>query len=280
VSRIAEVLRKSSGVKDVEETFGSHAERHDRDSWAAMRIPWELDSAAATERSATGTATGVNVMSTRDPVPRNSLPVANDDLTLLLRLFQPRADGPRVRSVVVCAIGDERGSAAVCVALAQALASQKTGSVCLVDANLRSPAIHTLVGSRATHGLSEALIDRITATDFVTSVADGLWLLPAGSLGSAALPYLTAKHVQPELTRLLGTFDQLIVHAPAANVHRDASLLAPLADGVVLVIEANATRREAARRAAAQLQSMNATVLGAILTNRTFPIPNAIYRIL
>ena len=274
------MLRRSYGVQDVANTFDPHAERHGRDSWAAMRVPWELDSADATELAATGSSTRVEAMSARDPVPRNSLPVTNDDLTLLLRLFQPRADGPRVRSVVVCAIGDDRGSAAVSVALARALASQKTGSVCLVDANLRSPAIHTLLGLSATRGLSEALFDRMKATDVVTSIADGLWLLPAGSLGSTALPYLTAKHVQPELARLLGTFDRLIVHAPAANMHRDASLLAPLADGVVLVIEAHATRREAARRAAAQLQSVNATVLGAILTNRRFPIPSAIYRIL
>ena len=51
-----------------------------------------------------------------------------------------------------------------------------------------------------------------------------------------------------------------------------------MADGVVLVIEANSTRREAARMAKETFESANVKLLGAILNNRTFPIPESLYR--
>jgi len=46
---------------------------------------------------------------------------------------------------------------------------------------------------------------------------------------------------------------------------------------VVLVLKANSSRREAARKAVQDLQNAGARILGAILNQRTFPIPQAIY---
>jgi Mrp family chromosome partitioning ATPase len=47
---------------------------------------------------------------------------------------------------------------------------------------------------------------------------------------------------------------------------------------LVLVVQANATRRDAARKAKESLQAANVRLLGAVLDNRTFPIPDAIYQ--
>jgi protein-tyrosine kinase len=51
-----------------------------------------------------------------------------------------------------------------------------------------------------------------------------------------------------------------------------------LSDGVVLVLKANSSRREAARQALNEMQSANVRVLGAVLNQRTFPIPEKIYK--
>jgi protein-tyrosine kinase len=48
----------------------------------------------------------------------------------------------------------------------------------------------------------------------------------------------------------------------------------------VLVLEANSTRRVAARKAKQALEAANVRVLGTVLNNRTFPIPEKIYRLL
>ena len=51
-----------------------------------------------------------------------------------------------------------------------------------------------------------------------------------------------------------------------------------LCDGIVLVVEANSTRRVAAQKVKERLHAANARLLGAVLSDRTFPIPEAIYR--
>jgi len=53
-----------------------------------------------------------------------------------------------------------------------------------------------------------------------------------------------------------------------------------LADGLVVVLEANATRREAAVRITDTLRASNVRVLGAVLNKRTFPIPESVYSLL
>ena len=72
-------------------------------------------------------------------------------------------------------------------------------------------------------------------------------------------------------------FDFVIVDAPPMARYADAIALGKLSDGVVMVIEAESTRREAARVAVGNLRSSGIPVLGAVLNKRTFPIPERIY---
>ena len=65
-----------------------------------------------------------------------------------------------------------------------------------------------------------------------------------------------------------------------SGLYTDAALLGQTADGVVLVLEANATRWRTARKAKQALKDANVKVLGTVLNNRTFPIPEKIYRLL
>jgi len=50
------------------------------------------------------------------------------------------------------------------------------------------------------------------------------------------------------------------------------------AEGVVLVLRANASRRETARKAVHDLETAQVRVLGAVLNHRTFPVPERIYK--
>lgn len=69
------------------------------------------------------------------------------------------------------------------------------------------------------------------------------------------------------------SFDYTLIHGPASGTRTEAALLGSLCDGVVLVVEANSTRRVAAQKVKERLHSANARLLGAVLSQRTFPIP-------
>jgi Mrp family chromosome partitioning ATPase len=72
-------------------------------------------------------------------------------------------------------------------------------------------------------------------------------------------------------------FGFIVINAPPIGLYSDATLLGQVANGVVLVLEAHSTRRSATRRAKLALEAANVLVLGTVLNNRTFPIPEKIY---
>jgi Mrp family chromosome partitioning ATPase len=73
-------------------------------------------------------------------------------------------------------------------------------------------------------------------------------------------------------------FDYVLIDAPPVSSYADAVLLGQMADGVILVVEANSTRRGTARMVKETFEGAKVRLLGAILNNRTFPIPEALYR--
>jgi Mrp family chromosome partitioning ATPase len=84
--------------------------------------------------------------------------------------------------------------------------------------------------------------------------------------------------MKERIAELRSAFDYVLIDAPPLNSYADAMVFGRLADGIVLVLEANATRREAALRVMERLQATRIPVLGAVLNKRTFPIPSAIYK--
>jgi len=73
-------------------------------------------------------------------------------------------------------------------------------------------------------------------------------------------------------------FDYVMIDAPPLNSYSEGVALGQFADGLVLVLEANSTRRDATARIAERLHSMQVQILGAVLNKRTFPIPASLYR--
>jgi Mrp family chromosome partitioning ATPase len=148
-----------------------------------------------------------------------------------------------------------------------------------VDANLRSPSLAQFFGVSNHHGLSDVLRQQGTIRDFTRQLRpDNLWLLSCGSLATDSQSLLSPDRLKAPLAQLRKEFDYVLINVSAVILEGAASLWGPLVDGVLLVVEANLTRREAARKAKESLESANVRLLGAVLNNRTFPIPETIYR--
>jgi Mrp family chromosome partitioning ATPase len=72
----------------------------------------------------------------------------------------------------------------------------------------------------------------------------------------------------------------VLIDSPPLKTYSDGIALAQVADGLVLVLEANSTRREAAAKVAENLRAAQIKILGAVLNKRTFPIPEALYKMM
>jgi Mrp family chromosome partitioning ATPase len=197
---------------------------------------------------------------------------------LVQRLFiVPGNDAPR--SVVFTAPEGGNGCSWVCARVAETLARQVAGSVCLVDANMRRPGLHSQFGAENHYGLSDALVKPDPVRSFATNLGKpNLWIVSCGSNTEAAQSMLTSDRMRLRLSELRAEFDYVLLDVAALSEANDAVLLGSGTEGVVLVLKANSSRRESARNAIQDLQNAKARVLGAVLNQRTFPIPESIYK--
>lgn len=77
--------------------------------------------------------------------------------------------------------------------------------------------------------------------------------------------------------RLYEHFDEIVIDSPSPSVSHLGRMLASYADGVIVVIEAEKTRDPVARKLIADLNSVQANVIGTVLNKRRFYVPSAIY---
>jgi len=217
-------------------------------------------------------------LTTTDVLTATEPSVREESLKLVQRLFLP--PGPAApKAVMFAAIDSKNGCSWLCSVIAKLLAESVSGSVCLVEGNFRAPSLPKLLGVRNHHGLVDALRQEGSIRDFAKQIGpNNLWMLSAGSLGQDSSSLLNCDRMKERVSELRKEFDYLVIDAPPLSAFADGMVLGRLTDGVVLVLEANATRREAALRVTESLRTTKIPVLGAILNNRKFPIPAALYK--
>lgn len=192
---------------------------------------------------------------------------------LVQRVFLSR-NGAAPRQVVFCGINTEVGCSSVCAQVGRVLAAHSAREVCLVDANLCSQRLAGILGIDATPISAER---SKPVRERCVQVNDKLWLAGAGLLAGDSETLPPVAELKERLARLASAFEYVLIDSPGANVSGDAAVLGCAADAAILVIEANVTRRVTARKAKEVLDAANVRLLGTVLYNRTFPIPEQLY---
>lgn len=196
-------------------------------------------------------------------------------LKLVQRVFRSSADAPRV--VVFSAVGHGDGCTWVSSSAAMTLAAQTSASICAVDANLRTPGLHNVFGIDNTAGFTDAMVQTDPMRAFAQQISgSNLWVVPCGSAPQNA-GSMNSEMLRARIAQLRAEFEYVLIDAPPINLYADAVALARLADGIILVLQSNATRREAALKAKESCEVAQVRLLGAVLNKRTYPIPQNLY---
>jgi capsular exopolysaccharide synthesis family protein len=205
---------------------------------------------------------------------------SEEALRLVQQIFLLQAQEPP-RVVVFAGVDHGNGCSLMCASVAETLARNERGRVCMVEANFRSPALPGMFGVTNHFGLTEALLGDGPVGNFAKQVRqENLWLLSSGTLAVDSPSLLASEQLRSRIEELRELFDFVIIDAPPLNRYSDAVVLGQLSNGLVLVLEANTTRREAAAAVAESLRSAKVPILAAVLNKRTFPIPEKIYKML
>jgi capsular exopolysaccharide synthesis family protein len=145
--------------------------------------------------------------------------------------------------------------------------AQAGSTVCLVEADLRRPAIANFFGLDGNIGLSDVLVSDVDLEDVLVRWENpNLTVLPAGSvppdstalLGSAAMA---------DLVRTLGArYDVVIFDSPPLLSVADAAVLSHTVGGLVLVVRYGRTSGEQLASAVRAIREARLNLLGTVLS--------------
>lgn len=166
--------------------------------------------------------------------------------------------------IVVTSPEPEEGKSTTAGNLALCMA-QEDKKVMLIDCDLRKPSMHKKFKVSNLIGLSDVMIGKADLTMATHMYNKNLFLLTSGKVSPNPSEMLSSKVMSYLLESLKETFDYIILDTPPLKVVTDAQILSTKADGTILVVRAEKTKKESVKNAVDLLKNVNANIIGIVL---------------
>jgi capsular exopolysaccharide synthesis family protein len=153
------------------------------------------------------------------------------------------------------------------VTISSIVFAQMVDRVLLIDADLRKPCCHSALNLDRSPGLTEVLTGHMELTNAIQPTnINGLYLLSAGLTPPNPTELLGSTKMREILAEAAASFQHVLIDSPAILPISDSVLLSSLADGVVVIANAQ-TARPLVREACSRLMYVRAKLLGVVLND-------------
>jgi capsular exopolysaccharide synthesis family protein len=137
----------------------------------------------------------------------------------------------------------------------------------LIDMDLRRPSIHRKVNFDNSYGMSNLLTSRDPIeTVLMDSDKPNLQFITSGPVPPSPTELIASPRMRELIEELASKFDVVVIDSSPVLGLADAPLMAALADGVLMIVEADRSRRGTLKSSLRRLRSMRPVILGAVLT--------------
>ena len=161
--------------------------------------------------------------------------------------------------------GPQDGKTTVAINLAVTMA-QAGGRILLIDTDLRRPRIHRSFGLKSDKGISSVIAGDLPLKDAICkSEVPSLDILPCGPMPPNPAELLHTERFRQILAECRSSYDRVILDSPPIGPVTDPAIIGGATDGVVLVLRAGHTTREATQFARRQLGDAGARILGLVI---------------
>ena len=220
--------------------------------------------------------------------PNGVGPVAdvNDDVRLEYERLQVwitncSPEAPPVQAVMIASCQRGNGTTTTATGLAATLACRHAARVLIVDANLRTPCLHRVFGVRDRPGFTELLGNGTATADHAQPTGHAnLFVMTSGLTSRSALEVFAPATLERLVTHLKSRFDFIVFDASPFLEFPDAYGLAPHVDAVLLVVEADRTLVDDARRVMRELERSRVRAAGVVLNRQRDYTPRLLRRML
>ncbi len=201
-----------------------------------------------------------------------------DPLTTLYGSIRPMLDRGHVILHFVSALPGE-GVSTIARDFASMAGKRGHRRTLLIDGNLHNPTTARMFNASADRGLLDDLRNNRPLDQAVALAPEqGFWV---GNLcGTDQISDLRMQEVRQAYTTFKSQFDLTIIDCAAISAGNYADMLPEMSDGVIMVIQAEATRPIVVARARNVIEQLGGNVIGAVLNRRKDYIPDSIYRYL
>jgi protein-tyrosine kinase len=139
-------------------------------------------------------------------------------------------------------------------------------STLLVDANLRSPQLHTLFGHNERNpGLADLIAERALVEPIAVNALGSLWVLAAGTQAPNPQELLANQRYAEKLQEMSLHFDVIIINTPPLNHIKDAQIIAAQSGAALMVVQENMSRWKDMETICSSLRGVGVRLLGAAL---------------
>jgi protein-tyrosine kinase len=191
--------------------------------------------------------------------------------TLRSRLYHIREKMPLKKLLVTSALPKE-GKSFTAANLAQVMVRQHGRRALLIDADLRGPRLHQMLGTPQGPGLSEYLLGKADEASIIQrGPMEGMFFMPSGESIADPSELVASSRLKTLLQRIEPVFDWIIVDSPPAIPVSDASVLAKACDGVLMVVRSASTPSDLAKKA--RMEFPDQILVGVVLNGTEFDEP-------
>lgn len=143
--------------------------------------------------------------------------------------------------------------------------SQGDKKVVLIDCDLRKPSLHKKFGLSNTLGLSDVIVGKESVSVVGHRYNNNLTVLTSGKIPPNPAEMLGSKSMKALIEALKKVFDYVILDTPPVQAVADAQILSTRADGTLIVVRAEKTKKDSVLNTVNLLKKVNANIIGTIL---------------
>lgn len=176
--------------------------------------------------------------------------------------------GSKLQTILITSTSTGEGKSTTASNLA-VVYSQLGKRVLLIDCDMRRPTVHQIFRLDARNGLSNVLAKRTSVEVAIQATQlEHLFVMSAGVIPPNPSELLASPIFHELLDQVKEQFDIVLLDAPPVMQVADSRIIAPEADGLILVLSCDSSDRDEVIKAKDQLQMTGTRILGLVLNRR------------
>jgi len=182
-----------------------------------------------------------------------------------------------LKSVVITSPVNNKNHKYIVPNIGYFLSSIMKNKILLIDANFNTPQFQKIYSVSEENSIDGNIVTDISE-DFVCKINRGPDVLLFKTVPEKPSIILRNIHFENFMENNKNKYDAILIDATSINNMKDVSFISEYCDGTVIIIDEGTLKWDMLKNSLTRLRSTDSPIIGGILNDRTFPVPEFIYK--